>query len=278
VQRMYDDNEISRIYQVLSNPSRQKIIEFLGSKGKASITEIKRALKMSTGSLYYNIDLLGDLIERDPKKKFSLSDKGWIAYNLLKNGKESILDAKYYRNHFIPLKLRSKLSLIFHPRWLFLTLYDYKSLQIAIPIIVLLLGASICYSTNVELTLFAYSYKPTQPPIYSALKFILSWIIIYIMAETLPFILHGRIGGHISLLSGLAIATLPLLPIPFLVSLSSTNLYLLLSAVVFLLQFISCLLFSASIGASKNIGTERALLIGFLIVYFNITLLILARS
>ncbi|MCS7364999.1 MAG: winged helix-turn-helix domain-containing protein, partial [archaeon GB-1867-035] len=79
---MASDEEITRMYQALGSSLRRRIIEFLGTRGKARVTEIKKALKVSTGSLYYNLELLRDLIDRDENKKYYLTEKGWIAYNL----------------------------------------------------------------------------------------------------------------------------------------------------------------------------------------------------
>jgi len=274
------DDEVARIYQVLSSPVRQRIIEFLGVRGKASVTEIKRALKISTGSLYYNLDLLGDLVYRDVDKKFALTEKGWIAYNLIISGRESILDLKIFRNHIIPFKVRSRLSLILHPRWLFMTLAELRMLSILAVILVLAAGALICYYARVELTLYVYSFRPVQAPWITSLKFILSWIAIYGLANLLTFIIHGRTGGYLTLLGGLAIATIPLLICPLLslmVPGFSEN-YQLLSAIMIAMQLLSCLLLSTAISVSKNMSIQRSLLIGFLILYLNLTIAVMFRS
>jgi len=272
-------DEIAKIYQVLSNPLRQRIIEFLGSRGKASVTEIKRALKISTGSLYYNLDLLGDLIYRDVDKKYSLTELGWIAFNMLKNGRESILDAKFYRKYSFPFKLRSRFGLIFHPRWIFMTFSEMKNESIIISLFILAFGSWLCAYTKTELTLFTVAFRPMQPAWITAIKFILSWLAIYGLANLIPFLLHGRVGGYRLLFTGLALSTIPLLICPALtLTQLFNNNYYLLSIVMFIAQIIACLLFSAAIGVAKNLRSERALLIGFLIAYLNITIVIFFRG
>jgi len=273
------EDEISKIYQVLSSPLRQRIIEFLGSRGKAGVTEIKRALKISTGSLYYNLELLGDLIYRDVNKKYSLTELGWIAFNMIKNGRESILDAKLYRKYAFTFKLRSKFGLILHPRWIFMTLSELKRASLVISIAILIVGAWLCAYTKTELILFTCVFRPTQPTWITALKFILSWLAIYGLANLVPFLFHGRVGGYQLLFTGLAFSTIPLLICPALNMIPALNTnYLLSSIIMFVAQLISCLLLSAAIGVSKNLRSERALLIGFLIAYLKITLVILFRG
>ena len=274
--KLASDEEITRMYQALGSSLRRRIIEFLGTRGKARVTEIKRALKVSTGSLYYNLELLRDLIDRDENKKYYLTEKGWIAYNLIKNGQESFLDMRVYKP-LISFKLRSKLSLIFHPRWIFMIIFEAQKITFPISIAILVLSAWLCAQTRIELTLFTFSVNVFQPPWVIALKFIVSWFAIYGLANLFPLIFHGRIGGFIQMFIGLAFSITPLLITPILKTLLVSIDNFTLGVITLIFQIVSCLLLSTAIGVAKNLRVERALLIGFLIVYLNITLVVFLR-
>jgi|GEM_PF-1974014 len=269
------DDEISAIYQVLSNPVRRKIIEILGFRGGASLRELMESLNTSSGSIYYNIELLGDLVKRDVGGKFALTDKGWMAYRLLMDGREKVSEFKYYSRLPIPLKVRSKISAILFPRWLLLSLYEGKILRFIIPPIVLAFGFFTCYWSNVELCLFSASYKPLQWPIYTGLKFLFSWIIIYFAFDFLPLLLHGRVGGRGILLFGLSLTTIPLTIIPY-IMISSLN-FTIQGILIIGLQFSSCLLASSTVSAAKGLSLERSFLFAVLIVYLNVTLNVVFR-
>jgi DNA-binding transcriptional ArsR family regulator len=272
---MSSDEEISALYQVLGNPVRRKIIEILGSRGGASLRELTESLNASSGSVYYNIELLGDLVKRDVGGKFTLTDRGWMAYRLLMDGKERISELKYYSRIPIPLKVRSKLSTILFPRWLLLSLYEGKILRFIIPIIVLAFGFFTCYWTNIELCLFSASYKPLQWPIYTGLKFLASWLIVYFAFDILPLLIHGRVGGRGILFFGLSIATIPLTIIPY-IMISNLN-FTIQGILIIALQFSSCLLASSTVSAAKGLGLERAFLLTVFIVYLNLTLNVVFR-
>jgi hypothetical protein len=73
---------------MLGHPLRRDIIRFLGEKRRSGFTELKSTLKVSVGTLYYNIDLLWDLVTQDVNKKCILTPKGQIAYNILIESEE----------------------------------------------------------------------------------------------------------------------------------------------------------------------------------------------
>ena len=66
---------MSSIIKRMQNPLRRRILELLKENKAMSASELKRELKIATGTLYYHIDVLGDLLEREGKL-FKLSKKG----------------------------------------------------------------------------------------------------------------------------------------------------------------------------------------------------------
>ena len=70
---------MSKEIRKVSNPIRAKILEILAKRGEVRVLELRDLLGISTGSLYYHIDVLGDLVKRE-RGVLKLTEKGWIVY------------------------------------------------------------------------------------------------------------------------------------------------------------------------------------------------------
>ena len=77
------DEQLERIYSILGNPYKRKILLLLGERGEASFTELKRHLNTSTGNLYYNLDGLSGFVAKNEKKKYCLTSEGQKLYRFL---------------------------------------------------------------------------------------------------------------------------------------------------------------------------------------------------
>ena len=77
------EDEVSHFFTMIGHPLRRKIIKYLGENGQGGFTDLKAYLDVSTGTLYYQIDFLAELIEQDATKKYRLNEKGKFAYRLL---------------------------------------------------------------------------------------------------------------------------------------------------------------------------------------------------
>jgi len=84
------ESEVSRLYEILGHPMRRQIIRILGEAKRASFTDLKSTLKVSVGTLYYNLDLLEDLVAQDREKKYVLTPKGEMAFDSLSKAKRNL--------------------------------------------------------------------------------------------------------------------------------------------------------------------------------------------
>ena len=76
-----------KILEAISNPVRIRIMKILAERGEVSIRELKEELGVSTGTLYYHLDVLGDLIVK--KRGFiRISSKGRMVLEELKEIEE----------------------------------------------------------------------------------------------------------------------------------------------------------------------------------------------
>lgn len=77
------EKQLDKIYSILGNPFKRKIILLLGEKGEVSFTEMKNFLATSTGNLYYNLDGLAGYIAKNEKRKYYLTSEGEKLYKYM---------------------------------------------------------------------------------------------------------------------------------------------------------------------------------------------------
>jgi DNA-binding transcriptional ArsR family regulator len=75
---------IPSLHKILKDNTRRKIILLLDEKGSLSYRALMDDLEVvSTGLLNYHLKVLGDLLEKDVKGRYLLSEKGHLASQLL---------------------------------------------------------------------------------------------------------------------------------------------------------------------------------------------------
>jgi hypothetical protein len=86
-----DSVDFESLSEVLKNPIRRKIILALSDKGSDSYVDLMNSVEITnTGKFNYHLKILGDLVEKDDKGKYGLSEKGQLAVQFLQkfdNGK-----------------------------------------------------------------------------------------------------------------------------------------------------------------------------------------------
>lgn len=175
---MISESDLFKIYQALGNPHRRRIIMLLGENPDGlAFSELKRELNLSVGTLYYNLDQLGDLVHQKSDKRYALTEKGFIAYKMLKSDIERIKNGGAISG---VAGLTDALHRVFFPRWFFTFLESRRSLTPIIAFIVLLVGAFACGYNGIVLnvTWIAYSSLSTL----CSLSFIWSWLVMAIIS------------------------------------------------------------------------------------------------
>ena len=78
-----DEENVSRILVVLSNPLRREILSNLNEKGECSFTDLMNALNVDTGKLSFHIRNLNGFLEQTSTGKYKLTKTGENAIRLL---------------------------------------------------------------------------------------------------------------------------------------------------------------------------------------------------
>jgi len=78
------------VHKLLKDDTRRQIIQFIGTRGRVTYTDILRELGISTGKLNYHLRLLSPLLDRGENEQYySLDDLGRNAFALLQGFKQS---------------------------------------------------------------------------------------------------------------------------------------------------------------------------------------------
>ena len=83
-----EGEEITKVYSAIGHPARKKIVEILGEKQRLGFKDLKDALKVSVGTVYFHLEILGDLIAQDNDRKYFLTEKGRRALKLIGSGEK----------------------------------------------------------------------------------------------------------------------------------------------------------------------------------------------
>jgi hypothetical protein len=268
--------DISRYYALLKDPTRRRILEILGSQGKIGFKELREALGVGVGTVYYHLDMLSDFIEQDKQRKYQLNARGRMLYRVLKDGN-------------VPASLQISEALSHRAaKWLFLSPIFAMTAEplrfLPISALIMVLGAWGAAAAKLEPALLFYFEGSTRSPTNISALFIFNWIGLFLFAETLAIALFRRVGNDLQLFTCIGLAALPMAVYPYLylaapsfleaLALSSWELLKTLRySVLVVLQVWSILLISAAICYGKGLRLDKGILISLTATYVNIAFL-----
>ncbi len=273
------NDEVNIIYSILGNPHRRKIIMYLGERGKASFTDLKKFLGVSVGTLYYNLDNLKSLIEQDEDKKYMLNEKGLKIYEIISKETKRI-EEMYKESGFLTRIYKRTLAKVLTPINFFTFMYRNTLVAFVWSVLALIIGLSGTTLANLSLILFDYKIdaQGSVPYITQAAMLIISWLVIVAVSEILSRILGSRVSRP-EFIAAVLVAMLPVLIYPYFY-LTATYFGVLyewgtvigLNLVLRILQVISICFLTTAISVFKGLSMERAFIISFIIFYISFTI------
>ncbi|MEM2466871.1 MAG: winged helix-turn-helix domain-containing protein [Candidatus Bathyarchaeia archaeon] len=270
----------SRYYALLKDAARRKIIEILGTQDKIGFKELREALGLGVGTIYYHLDMLSDFLEQDKQRKYRLNSKGQALYRVLKEGS---IPASLGISE--PLSNRAA-------KWLFLSPLFAQTIKplrlLPLSLLVLFLGAYGASTARLEPALFFYFEYSNRSSTGTMALFIFNWIGLFLFTEALTLALFKRMGNELQLFTCIGLAALPLAVFPYIYMfvpeiLSGFNPYymeieMIRQVILIVLQIWSLLLVSAAVCYGKGLRLDKGIIISLTAIYLNIaTLFILGR-
>lgn len=268
--------EIAWIYNVLGHPIRRRMVEMLGEGGHVGFSDFKSALNASVGTLYYHLDMLGDLITQDEKRKYVLTEQGRLALKLLGSSEAHLLSMMAEKRK---PSVGGYIRRLFLPGWLFSAVSASPLKFVPEMFIVIAFGAWISVQTNLQLIMLFYNQTATTQ-MTLILSFIFSWLTIFALVDIVTTFAFKRTGGDLSLLVGTALSQLPLLVFPCIVWVYRMfNWFfpvgLWAQIPLLLLQAWALGFLSTAVSLSKGLRVDKAALVSLMIMYVNIAYLVL---
>ena len=272
------------VYKILSNISRRKIIEMIGSEGKTSFTKLKKELKISVGALYHHIDALGDIITQDDQHRYMLTRQGKLVFKLLNETGDqlSFVHSEFSVESSASTSNRlASAAQIFLPRRLLLSVSDKPILYLPAAAIIVALGSWIAVHANLRFILVFPDSQTSMPPDFTAALFVISWLLVFGLSDITSTFIFRRKGGDLSLLVGSSVSFIPLIFFSGLwyvfraVHFDMAGIiapFLLLACQLWTIGVLSC-----TISLSKGLRMDKSALISFTVIYVNIAFFLLRQ-
>ncbi|MFX1394701.1 MAG: hypothetical protein ACFFAH_14165 [Promethearchaeota archaeon] len=266
------------------------MIQIIGEYGFSSFTNLKKVLKVSTGTIYHHLDSLSQLIEQKEDKKYYLTDLGVHAYNSLKENIEIIESPEISKQEFKSPLLR--LFMLLTPKKFISFQKKDKLYNSIIAIIALSLGAILC-GLNAFYTFFLFHIETTEDiyeleiisHVYFSILYIVNFLISFLLLEGSCRLLYKKKERTFEFFITLPIVFFPmviyLLIHFFLLStelLMKITFFRILDVILLILfQVLSLWLLTYSISVNKGLKIENGLIISLLLHWgsFSIVLFLL---
>lgn len=273
------EKDMFHLYKILGHPVRRRLVEVIGEQGTIGFSEIRNRLQMGPGTLYYHFDILSGLITQDDQRRYTLTDLGKYAYQVLHSKEYEVTSLAIQEGVKLPgeFAVGRVLRSIFFPRGFFMQLFSSPKLGWIVAFITI--GFGIVISILARLKPILFSFEPSyEITLMIPVTFFFSWIATFIFAELFSLILFRRKGEDSKLLIGCAVSFLPLLPYPCLVFLNTIfgwDLAIVVNAVaarllLLMLQVWSFGFLAAATCVSKGLRLDRAALVSLIVAYASI--------
>jgi len=271
----------SNFYYALGHKIRRRIIELIGENGFSSFTELKKELKVSTGTIYHHLDTLSTLIKQKSDKKYYLTEFGIRAYDSIRNNMGSLsfdISKKDY-NSFL---MKGLMHLT--PKRIIVTNNKPNLLVITFSFMILILGGTFCALNGLYPFFLLFETIPEilYVPLFNFLFFIFNFFVFFLTIEAICRIFYKKKGDSMEFLSTFAIIFLPsilylIIHYFFLVLMINefTFIGIFDNIIMIIFQVWSLWLLTYSITTYKRLKIENALIISLVLHYGGFSIILL---
>lgn len=276
----------SNFYYALSHEIRRKIIKIIGDNEFSSFTNLKRILKVSTGTIYHHLESLSKLIEQKKNKKYYLTDFGVHAYNSLKENIEIMESTDFSKRDYSSPLMKFLFTLT--PIKFISFEENVKIYNVIISMIILILGTILCGLNGFYSFLLFFIKTPyniyTLPLIFHILLgflFIINFLIYFSLVEILCRLFYRKKENTLNFFLSFPIIFYPMVIYLFIhFILLSTGLILITffnfldTVLLIFFQILSLWLLTYNLNISKGLKIERGLIIALLLHYGSFTIIL----
>ena len=282
-----DERELLKIYSILSNPTKRKIILILGKEKEASATELRKRLGISVGSLYYSLDDLLEYVTQNDSRKYMLTERGYFVYNFILREKEHL--NQFFSSKEIHPKMQALIQFTeraLMPYWIFLKISKNKYLEIFSAILSFLfivfglvfdkIGIILVSLKEISDAFVIIGNMLISSTLLIFIQFLVNIIVLLLVCLALSWLMGSR-AFNLETLGGILISLIPLAIYPYvdiilkIYGVKYTVMGLAtLGLSLRLLQLITIGFLAASLRVFEKISKERAFIISALIFYISL--------
>ena len=175
---------------LLRYKTRRRIILAIGDAGKISATALRDGLKISTGSLYYNLRQLRRFVTQDNDRNYMLTEEGLRVYRALKE--KGTVSSSDLIGEKPPGKFMKVLQGIFFPLWLYSPLYERVGVTIILPALSFILSSTLLIYSR-HRTFLLHFYETAPNPLEIIGSYLLNVFILYGLITILSILLSGTL-------------------------------------------------------------------------------------
>lgn len=186
---LMDSSSEDELIWLLRHKTRRRILLAIGDSGKINATTLRDMLKISTGSLYYNLRQLKDFVKQDEDRNYVLTEEGERVYKVLKEGGSLSPDLLKPKP---PSTLMKIVTNVFFPIWLFPPLYESAGLRIIISSLSAIVSlVLLIYTRTSPLLLHIYESSPNIFEV--ATKYFGNLVMVYLFITFISILISGRL-------------------------------------------------------------------------------------
>ncbi|RLE55260.1 MAG: hypothetical protein DRJ40_08720 [Thermoprotei archaeon] len=271
---------LSKIYSVLGHERRRKIVEIVGLRKKVRASELRKTMRVSPGTLYYDLDVLKKLgiLRQCSDGALELTEEGQIAYRFILKEKE-ILETLMTSTIRLPeklIKLGTKLSRALIPINLFSFLANHVAVFLPLTALTYIASLVLAVYNNLYLKLFNH-YVGSYSVGYTVLTYIVTLgVIASIITITSRLVdVKLRTGKNLAAILTVTLATLlpislqPIVYTAVKLATSQPLATIVLAMLQPITQILTLLFLTAAIYVITNIKLDRCFIIAALLYIVN---------
>ncbi|TFG29362.1 MAG: hypothetical protein EU532_03230 [Promethearchaeota archaeon] len=276
----------SSFYYALSHEIRRKILKIIGDNEFSSFTNLKRILKVSTGTIYHHLDSLSQLIQQKKNKKYYLTDLGIHAYNSLKENIEIMESIDFSNREYGSPLIKFLFALT--PIKFFSFKDKDKTYNIIISMVVLIIGTILCGLNGFFSFLLFFIKTPENiyqlsliSHLFLGVFFILNFLIYFFLVEVCCRIFYRKKDNTLNFFLSFPVILYPMVIYLFIHFILLSTELIQISVISFIdtvflifFQILSLWLLTYNLKVTKGLKIERGLIIALLLHYGSFTIVL----
>ena len=176
--------DLASLHKILKDETRRKIVQYLNSKGQLTYMELMNFLEITnTGKFNYHLKILADLIQKSENGRYSLTERGQLASQLLQKFPEKTIEVK-------PLAMGDALLigvagflLLFSFPLIYFPIVGFAASAFLVTVYELLVPGAVMWWLTVRRAKSHDSYDLLKPPLVPV-ALVIFWIVLMALTRT----------------------------------------------------------------------------------------------